>query len=138
MGPLSFLFVEQYDAQEFLLCTLLCSIYFFAAVAAMSRLFKKSLGDMKKLVRLNAYSFFMSLPLMPFVAGFSTLSMALFTLSNFIWQRLKLIADGKDPKKFIITLSICHMIAWIALSLFHYWFSDGIMDVLLPEDAWIE
>lgn len=138
MAPIPSIFTEQYDAQEFLLCFLLCSLYYATAVAATYKLLRNYVGNLKQIALLNLYSIFMSLPLMPFVAGFSALSMALFSLSNFIWQRVKLTAEDKDYKKFIVQLSICHMTAWIVLSLFHYWFSDDIMNLLLPEDAWIE
>lgn len=132
------IFTEQYDAQEFLLCLLLCAIYYITAVSATYKLLRHYIGNLQSIALLNLYSLFMSLPLMPFVAGFSALSMALFSLSNFIWQRIKLTAEDKDFKKFVVLLSICHMTAWIALSLFHYWFSDDIMNFLLPENAWIE
>ena len=121
-------FIDPVDEIHFWVCGVLCSVYVIATIITSMYLLRNRFTE-KQLLLANAYSQFMSLPVMPFVYhlmhehSFSITIMSIYALSNLIWQVIFLISlYGASKKNIILPLSVSNMAGWITMTLAHYWF----------------
>ncbi len=117
------LFKSSFHVTWLVICTILCFAYFICSFAMSVMLFRpRGTTISTALCHAHLFSFFISLPFMPFIFGFAPMKLLVFAASNFIWQTIFLnIKHTMKVKDLIIPLSISAMAGWIGMGLTNYW-----------------
>lgn len=107
------------DLVHFIVCVVLCLVYL--AVNALGMHMHFGSGMTTATWRSNGFALLLSLPFMPFVAGFSPLSIALFALSYLIWQSIYLVAQHNVSfHNIVVPVAIINVIAWLVTAVVNH------------------
>lgn len=107
------------DLVHFVVCVILALIYFGVNVGGIYTHFGSGMSTAAW--RSNGFALLLSLPFMPFIAGFSPLAMALFALSYLIWQIIYISSQHNvSAYNIVVPLAIINSIAWLVTALVNH------------------